>query len=124
VTESGIDVTDGGACEVTLVMSAGGGQLEGQVANADSQPAPFAQVTLVPTGSRRSDLFKSVTTDARGHFTIGGIAPGAYQAHAWEEVDINAVRYDQDFVKPYESFAQAVRFDEGGRQTIALKRIR
>jgi hypothetical protein len=52
VIETGIDLSSGG-CDLTVVMSANGGQLEGQVTDADSQPAPSAQVTLVAAGVRK-----------------------------------------------------------------------
>ncbi len=122
VIETGIDMS-GAACDVTVVMSANGGQLEGQVTDADSRPAPSAQVTLVAAGSSRSDLFGTAVTDASGHFKITGIAPGSYQAYAWEEVDANAVRYDPEFVKPFESSAQTVEIAEGGKETVTLKQI-
>jgi hypothetical protein len=123
VTEAGIDLSGGDACDLTVVMSANGGQLEGQVTDADSQPAPSVQVTLAPTGSLRTDLFKTTSTDAKGQFKIGAIVPGSYKAYAWEEVDSNAVRYDPEFVKPFESSAQSVRIAEGSTETISLKQI-
>ena len=123
VTEAGLDLSGGGGCDISVVMSANGGQIEGQVADTDSRPAPSAQVTLVPTGSRRSDLFKTATTDASGHFRITGVAPGSYKVYAWEEVDGNAVRYDPEFVKPYESSGQTVQIVEGGKETVTLKQI-
>jgi hypothetical protein len=62
--------------------------------------------------------------DASGHFRIGGLAPGSYKAYAWEEVDVNAVRYDPEFVKPYESSAQTVEIGEGSKETASLKQIK
>ena len=124
VTGAGLDLTGGGPCEVTVVMSANGGQLEGQVTDADSQPAPSVQVTLVPTGSLRTDLFKGATTDASGHFKIGAIVPGGYKVYAWEEVDTNDVRYDPEFAKPHENSAQSVRIAEGSKETVSLKLMR
>jgi hypothetical protein len=123
VIETGIDLSGGGGCDLTVVMSANGGQLEGQVTDADSQPAPSAQVTLVAAGTSRSDFFGTAVTDASGHFKITGIAPGSYQAYAWEEVDGNAVRYDPEFVKPFESSAQTVEIAEGSKETVTLKQI-
>ena len=124
ITEAGIDLSGGGACDITVVMSANGGQNEGQVIDADSQPAPSAQVTLVATGARGSDLFGTAMADASGHFKIGGLAPGSYKVYAWEEVDVNAVRYDPEFVKPYESSAQTVEIGEGGKEAVSLKQIK
>ena len=36
---------------------------------------------------------------------------------------MNAVRYDPDSVKPYESSAQTVEIAEGGKATASLKQI-
>jgi hypothetical protein len=124
ISEAGIDLSGGEGCDLTVLMSANGGQLEGQVTDENSQPAPSAQVTLVPTGSLRTDLFGTAMTDAGGHFKIGGLAPGSYKAYAWEEADVNAVRYDPDFVKPYESSAQTFQIAEGGKATVSLKQIK
>jgi protocatechuate 3,4-dioxygenase beta subunit len=123
VTETGIDLSGGGACLLTVVMSADGGQIEGLVMDADSQPAASAQVTLAPAGSLRADLLKSATTDVKGRFKISAVVPGSYKIYAWEEVDINAVRYDPEFVKPYESSAQSVKFAEGSKASLTLKQI-
>lgn len=92
MAEVGIDLSGGEGCDLTVVMSANGGQLERQVTDADSQPAPYAQVTLVPAGSGRSGLFATAAADASGHFKVGGLAPGSYKAYAWEDVDMNSVR--------------------------------
>lgn len=123
-TEAGIDLAESGACDVTVVMSANSGQIDGQVTDENSQPAPSVQVTLVATGSRRSDLFKLGITDATGHFSMKGLAPGSYKVYAWEEVDSNAVRYDPEFVKPYESSGQTVQIAEGGKESVTLKQIK
>jgi hypothetical protein len=123
VTESGIDLTQGAPCDLTITMSANGGEINGQAQGEEGQPAQ-AVVTLVPAGTtRREDLFREVGTDASGQFKMNGIAPGKYHLFAWESVDTNAVRYDADFMKPYESKAAGVEISEGDKQTVTLKRI-
>lgn len=53
-----------------------------------------------------------------------GVAPGKYHLFAWEStVDTNAVRWDADFRKPYESKAASLDISEGDKQTVTLKRI-
>jgi hypothetical protein len=104
-------------------MSANGGQVEGQVQDDKSQPAQGAMVTLVPVGARRDDLFNVAGTDTSGHFKIVGIAPGSYRLYAWDGADVNAVRYDPDYVKPFEGSGQSVQVSEGGRENVSLKLI-
>ncbi|MBZ5583014.1 MAG: carboxypeptidase-like regulatory domain-containing protein, partial [Acidobacteriia bacterium] len=124
VIEAGLDLSGGAACDLTVVVSANAGQVDGQVSDENSQPATAARVALVPTGSRRTDLFKTAVADPNGHFTIQGVAPGSYKVYAWEEVDMNAVHYDPEFVKPYESSGQSVHINEGSKETVNLKQIK
>jgi protocatechuate 3,4-dioxygenase beta subunit len=124
VTESGVDLTSGGGCELAITMSANGGQVEGQVQDDKGQPAQGAMVTLLAVGTRRDDLFKVAGADASGHFKIAGIAPGSYRLFAWEQgTDFNAVRYDPDYVKPFEGSGQSVQVSDGGKESVSLKVI-
>jgi hypothetical protein len=80
-------------------------------------------VTLAAVGTRRNDLFNA-GTDASGHFKISGIAPGSYRLYAWEQgTDLNAVRWDPDYVKPFEGSGQSVQVSEGGKENVSLKLI-
>jgi protocatechuate 3,4-dioxygenase beta subunit len=124
VTESGVDLTSGGGCELVITMSANGGQVEGHVQDDKGQPAQGAMVTLVAVGTRREDLFNVAGTDTSGHFKIAGIAPGSYRVYAWDgAADGYAVRWDPDYVKPFEASGQSVQISEGGRENVSLKLI-
>ncbi len=123
VTESGVDLTGGSACDLAITVSANGGQIQGGVEDDQGQPVKAATVTLVAQGTRRTDLFKQATSDAGGHFQFVGVAPGSYKLYAWEAVDFNAVRYDPDFVKPYENFSRSLAIVEGARKNVTLKQI-
>jgi hypothetical protein len=123
VTESGIDLTGGAGCDLAITLSANGGQIEGQVQDEYGNQAPGARVTLVAQGTRREDLFKQAGTDGNGHFRMTAVAPGSYRLYAWDDVDVNAVRYDPDYIKPFESRGQSVQISEGDNQTVTLKRI-
>jgi protocatechuate 3,4-dioxygenase beta subunit len=123
VTESGIDLTGGAGCDLAITLSANGGQIQGQVQDDEGQPAAGAWVTLVAQGTRRDDLFKQAVADANGNFKFPMVPPASYRLYAWEEVDGGALRYDPDFIKPYESQGQSVQISEGDKQTVTLKRI-
>jgi hypothetical protein len=110
--------------ELAIVLGADGGQIEGIVSTEKSEPADSATVTLVPTGAHQSRPFhKSATTDASGHFTIRGIAPGSYKLFAWDKVDTNAVIYDPDFLRPYEALGQAIEVRPSDKKVAELKLI-
>ena len=123
VTESGVDLTGGAGCDLAIALSANGGQIEGSVEDDQGRPAKAATITLVAQNTRRTDLFKQTTSDAVGHFEFAGIAPGSYRLYAWEAVDFNAVRYDPDFVKPYEASSRGLAIGEGARENVSLKQI-
>jgi hypothetical protein len=123
VTDSGLDLTGGGSCDLTITLSANGARVEGQVQNDDSRPAQVAYVTLVAPGSGRDDLFKGAATGSDGHFAIAGIAPGSYRIYAWDYAVDRAAFYDPDFIKPFENLGQKVQVSEGDKQTVTLKPI-
>jgi hypothetical protein len=86
---------------------------------------PNAQVVLIPDENRnRIELFKSVTTDAAGRFSIRGIAPGAgdYKIYAWEAIEPYAY-FDPDFVQRFQASAKALHIVESESLTIELKVI-
>ena len=123
VTESGVDLTSGAGCDLAITVSANGGQIEGTVEDDQGHPVKASTVTLVAQGTRRTDLFKQTTSDAGGQFKLAGIAPGSYRLYAWEAVDFNAVRYDPDFVKPYENLGRSLEIVEGARENVSLHQI-
>jgi hypothetical protein len=125
IGDSGIDLTGGPGCELSVVLSYNGGRIEGSVEDENGQPAASGVLTLVPVDSiRKSVLFKTGAVSQQGSFTISGIAPGAYKLYAWEDVDPNTVRYDPDFLKPYETLGLPVQISEGASEHVTVKLIR
>jgi hypothetical protein len=124
ITDSGFDITGGipPRTDLAIVLGTDAGQLEGVVTNEKPEPCSSVTVTLIPAGGHRSrPFYKFPTTDANGKFTISGIAPGSYKLLAWDKVDNNAVMYDPEFLRPYESYAQTVEVMPGGKKTLDLK---
>jgi uncharacterized surface anchored protein len=107
-------ISDSGMLEV--VLSSRGGQLDGTVINERQQGAPGCQAVLIPDRQRdRADLYKTATTDASGHFTLRGIAPGDYRLFAWEAIDPYAY-FDPEFMKQHESKGKAVHIAESAKE--------
>ena len=125
VTESGIDLSTGAPnADLDVVVSANGGQIDGAVENDKGEPAANAIVTLVPPGARRTrTFFKNVRAADDGHFTITGIAPGSYKLYAWEDVEINAVLFDPEFLRPFESAGENIQISDGTKHMAKLKLI-
>jgi hypothetical protein len=123
ITDGEVDLTAGlpPRMELSVVLGADAAQLEGVVKN-DNDPAEAATVALVPTGSHRSPgFYKSATTDEAGHFTIRDIAPGTYKVFAWDKVNVNAVIFDPEFLRPYETAAQKLSLDPNAKEKVELK---
>jgi hypothetical protein len=120
--EAGLDLTHGaGALEI--VLSPNGGQVNGSVVDS-KQAATNASLVLAPEGRRREQrsFFKMANTDAQGHFTIKGIAPGDYKLFAWTQID-DPDYQDPEFLKPYENQGEAVTVRESSRESVQLKLI-
>jgi len=121
--DAGLDLTRGGAGMLEILISPNGGQVDGSVGELQ-QAASSAVVVLAPDGRRReqTSLFKMTNTDAQGHFTIKGIAPGDYKLFAWEQGE-EADYQDPEFFKPYENRGEAVTIREGSHENVQLKLI-
>jgi protocatechuate 3,4-dioxygenase beta subunit len=120
-TEDGIDVSNGVAGSLQITLSQNGAQVDGTVAGEDGNPVSGATVVLIPD-SRRHSLYKEMATDQRGGFSFKGVAPGEYKILAWEDIESGAYQ-DPEFLKPFESKAQALSLKENDRKVLSLKSI-
>ena len=108
---------------LNIVFSNKGGQIEGNLVDALSQPVRGNPVVLIPDLMRdRPELYKTVTTDQSGRFTFRGVAPGGYHVYAWEVIEANAW-YDREILSRYENLGRPVRMQESGKETVDLKII-
>ena len=107
-----------------VVVRPNAGRLEGNV-TAGRQKLPNAMVILAPGSSLRQQtaLYQTAQTNAEGHFTFSGIAPGSYKVFAWEDIETFAW-LDAEFMKAYESSGTDVLIREGDRENIDVSAIR
>jgi hypothetical protein len=121
--EEGLDLTRGGGM-LEILLSPNGGQVDGSVGDLHQAAVSSAVVVLAPDVRRReqTSIFKITNTDAQGHFTIKGIAPGDYKLFAWEQSE-EADYQDAEFFKPYESQGEAVTIRESSHENVQLKLI-
>src|SRR5262249_37601887 len=122
ITEGQLDLTAGvpAQTELAIVLGADGARIEGTVMN-EKEPAEGAVVTLIPTGSRRAPQFyKNATVDPAGHFTLSAIAPADYRLIAWDKVNVNAVIYDPDFLRPYDTAGQRLTLEAGQKKSVEM----
>ena len=103
-----------------IVVSSDMGSLDGKVLNQQLETMSAAQVVLVPDRNReRAKLFRAVTTDAKGNFSIPHIAPGDYKLFAWESLEPNGY-FDPELLRRSESTGLPVHVDELSKQTVSL----
>ena len=106
-----------------LLISSNVGAIDGVAVDAAGQPIAGAQVVLIPGRSReRAELFRPVTADLSGRFTISSIAPGEYILAAWEAMEPNAY-YDPNSIRQAEGNGKAVRVSESSSQTVNVSVI-
>lgn len=123
VFETGIDVNRE-TPPIEVLLESTGGTIDGVVQNAQQKPVGEAVVALVPAVARRqnSDLYRNVTTDAQGHFSFTGIAPGDYKIFAWERIPTGAYQ-NPDFLSNVEGRGQAVVIVPSDRQNLRINVI-
>ena len=103
-----VDVLNGGlrlqgapAGQLEIVIGTAPGALEGRVFNDSQTAGPGVTVVLLPDVRRRTDLYKTATTDPSGRFRIDRVPPGDYRAFAWQEISDGAWQ-DPDFMQGQE----------------------
>jgi hypothetical protein len=103
-----------------VVFSGNVSQIEGIVSDTRLQPVAGAQVVLIPDANRdRVDLYKTVTTDQLGRFTLRGVAPGDFKLFAWESLEPNSY-FDPDVVRRAEPSGKSVKVSESSKLSIGL----
>ena len=106
-----------------IVLGSDVATVEGLVTNNRMAAASGAQVVLVPDKARhRTELFKAVTTDQKGHYSIPNVPPGDYKLYAWEAVELYRW-FDPDFLKASEQLASSIHLSESSKQTIDARLI-
>src|SRR6185436_16916361 len=116
-------VTARTAGTLTVVLSPKAGLIEGNLVDSLSKPVGGNLVILIPDQNReRSELLRTATTDANGHFTIHGIYPGGYRLFSWEALESNAY-FDPQVLSQYESQGKPIRIQEGSKESVELKLI-
>jgi hypothetical protein len=109
VFDAGFDVDNQPPNPVEILISNGAGEVDGTLHDANMKPVGGAVVALVPEARRFENraLFANVTSDAAGHFSFRGVAPGDYRLLAWESTPPNAYQ-NAGFVQKYDGKAQIV----------------
>jgi len=126
VMASGLDLSNGSAAPLDIVIGTNPPQIMGAVQNESTQqPAVAVTVVLIPQEKERkeqSTYYRTTTTDQYGKFTFTKVMPGEYRAYVFEDVE-NGAWYDPDFMKPIEGKGESVSVREGMPATLSLTMI-
>lgn len=119
VLNTGLHLERPPAAPLDIVLGTNPGTIDGTVVNETLQVSGDVSVALLPDVRRRTDLYKSTTTDPSGRFRFEGVPPGDYKLFAWVEVESDAW-YDSDFMSTYENRGKPVRVAEGSKQEVQV----
>jgi hypothetical protein len=110
--------------DVTMVISADFGQVEGTVTDEAGKPVYNANVTLIPDQGHTDwpERLESGFTLPSGKFNFASVPPGEYKAYAWLGVEPGAPQ-SAEFRKPFEDRAASVKVEANSRQAVDLKPI-
>ncbi len=123
VTESGIDLSAGGA-QLEVIVSTKIAKLEGTVEKA--KPEAMPGVVVFAKQGTDATFFGPMSAPASvtpaGTFSVAAVSPGEYKAYAFEDVDMMTIR-DPDFLKKFDSKAVTLKIGEGESKSVTLKQI-
>lgn len=110
-----------GTLDITLGSNPG--RITGIVTDATLKPVSGVLAVLIPDQLRnRQDLYKTVTTDQEGRFTVLGITPGDYRLFSWEDIEPFSY-YDPAVLRQYEQQGKLVHIQEGATDSVDVKII-
>jgi hypothetical protein len=118
-TMAGQDIFNGdfalspGSGPIEIVLGDDGGSIEGDVVDADGQPATGGIMAL------RNERASVVMVQSSGHFKLQNLAPGDYTVYAWD--DPAEVAYaDTDWMRRYGGSGVAVTVTAGQSSQVTL----
>lgn len=119
------DVVIGGRhTEVDLLVSAGGGHIDGTALNDKHEPVSGSYVLLVPDSNDTpdADLIRPTRADVKGKFSLRGIPPGSYKLFAFEDAETEILN-QPDLLKNYQQSSQSIKVEETGKYTLEIKPV-
>ena len=106
---------------IEVVIGRNSGAIDGQVVNRQGTLADVS-VVLVPNVRRRTELYRTTTTDVSGRFHLDRVPPGDYKVFSWEEVEDGAW-YDPEFLRANENRGVPIRIVDGQTASVQAEVI-
>jgi len=111
-----------GPIELEIEIGSNGGQLSGTAINSKGEPLSNVTVLLVPDAADRRDLYRTIVTDAAGHYQFGNLSPGSYQMFSWEDVEPDAW-YNPAFMATLQDVGKKIHINEGSHESVDISAI-
>jgi hypothetical protein len=120
-----VTIADGTPPTISVVLSAAGGQVSGQVKAEKEGVARGAMVVLVPSAEHRENpqYFKMASLDQYGKFNINAIPPGDYTIYAWDNVETGAWQ-DPEFLSRFQNKGKNISIKEKDAVTAELELLK
>jgi beta-lactamase regulating signal transducer with metallopeptidase domain len=122
VRDSGFTITSKNRSSLDLSISGAGGVVAGVMRNSKDDPIANGTVVLIPANKDNPNLYRTVSTDQFGVFSIAGVAPGEYGVLGWKEGSSRGY-LDPVFLKAVENQATKVVVQKGFTNTINVRAI-
>jgi len=113
VLNAGLHLERAPEVPLEIVLGTNPGIIEGSAGASD------ISVVLLPDVRRRTDLYRTTTSDTAGRYHFDKVPPGDYKLFAWSEVEDGAW-YDAEFMRNYENRGKPVHISEGSKQDVSL----
>jgi hypothetical protein len=115
-------VVSGRRGDMELVLSPGGGHIEGTLFDGNDQPTR-GSVLLVPdlADPGPPELFRRRSAGSDGKFSFRGIPPGSYRMLAMDSLELDDQVNDPDFARRVGGRGDQILVGEGGKYTVALR---
>jgi hypothetical protein len=110
------------SAQLEIVIGKNAGGLDGQVVANPPGSISDVSVVLIPDVRRRTELYRSTTTDVSGRFHFDRVPPGDYKIFAWGEVQDGAW-YDPEFLRTVENRGTPIRILEGRTENTRVEVI-
>lgn len=120
VLKDGLQVDSAGNNTAVVTISNVVGTVEGSVADAKGVKATGVLVVFVPDVREAQHLYRTISSDQNGAFSLKTVPPGSYRVFAWTELEGAAYKNDA-FMKRFETEGTPVKVEKGGKLSVTVK---
>jgi hypothetical protein len=98
------------------------GRVEGTVVDGRDQPFPGVNCVLVPSARKRTELYRTASTDQYGRCAFANVIPGDYKIFAWEDIPQGAYM-DAAYISRFEDRGLVARVEKNGLVSTQIRVI-